>query len=346
MSRTFAVFRTLLVFFIAASAVAYPRIAAHAQGFFQGKTVRLLVGSAPGASYDSYSRSLAPYLRAKIPGNPDIIVQNMPAAGGTVAANYVYNVADRDGLTVGMFNRAAVLAAIVGDPLSKFKPANIYWLGTAASFSDNSYLFVIKGLPYTNVDQMRTAPQPISVGNSGSAPMHILKDVLGLNVKIIEGYSKSELDLAFERGEVDAEGIAYSNLQARHPEWLSKKIIRPMIQFARRDRHPDFMDVPTARELARSDEERSIVDLIDAPFLIAYPFGLPPGVPADRAETLRKAFREALEDPNYARQVRQQKLEHSPKDGDEVQSIIKDISSSSPTVIAKYKAIVGATSGD
>ena len=339
-------YRSLVALLVATSLIFCSRSIAVAQGFFQGKTIRLLVGSAPGASYDSYSRLLAPYLRAQIPGNPDIVVQNMPAAGGTVAANYVYNVAERDGLTIGMFNRAAVLSAIVGNPLSKFKPADIFWLGTAASFSDNAYLFVIKGLPYTTVDQMRNAPRPISVGNSGSAPVLILKNVLGLNVKVIEGYSKSELDLAFERGEVDGEGIAYSNLQARHPEWLSQKFVRPMIQFARRERHPDFEDVPTARELARTDEERAIIDLVDAPFLIAYPYGLPPGVPVDRADVLRKAFAAALNEPGYAQQARAQKLEYSPKTGEEVQSIISEISASSPSVVAKYKQIVGENAGD
>jgi tripartite-type tricarboxylate transporter receptor subunit TctC len=339
-------YRTLVVLFISTALLVCSQAAAAAQGFFQGKTIRLVVGSAPGASYDTYSRLLVPYLRAQIPGSPDIVVQNMPAAGGTAAANYVYNVADRDGLTIGMFNRAAVLSAVVGNPLSKFKPVDIFWLGTAASFADNAYLFVIKGLPYTTIDQMRNAPRLISVGNSGSAPVLILKDVLGLNVKVIEGYSKSELDLAFERGEVDGEGIAYSNLRARHPEWLSKKLVRPMIQFARRQRHSDFQDVPTARELARTDEERAIIDLVDAPFLIAYPYGLPPDVPTDRADVLRKAFAAALEDPAYAQQARAQKLDYSPKAGAEVQSIISEISASSPAVIARYRQIVGENAGN
>lgn len=340
-------YRILVAFFVATSFLVCSGNGAFAQSaFYQGKTIRLIVGSDAGISYDTYTRLLVPYVRAHIPGHPDIIVQNMPGAGGIVGANYIYNIASRDGLTIGMFNRAAVLSAIVGNPLSKFKPTDIFWLGTAASFSDNAYLFVIKGLPYTTIDEMRNVSRPISIGDSGSAPIRILKDILGLNVKIVQGYNKGELDLAFERGELDGEGIAYANLKARHPQWLSNKLVRPMIQFARQTRHPDFKDVPTAREVARTDEERAIVDLVDAPFLIAYPYGLPPGVPADRAQILRAAFEAALKDPAYEQEARAMKLDYSPKNGADVQSIVAGIASSSPSAIDRYKQIVGDTSGD
>jgi tripartite-type tricarboxylate transporter receptor subunit TctC len=317
-------------------------VPAAGQDFYQGKTVRLIVGSQAGASYDSYSRILAPVLGRHIPGKPTIVVQNMPGAGGMVAANHLFNVADKDGSVIGMYNRSAVLSAIVGHPQAKFKPQEIYWLGTVASFSDNAYLFIVRSaVAQMSVEDMRKGGSPVSVGNSGSAPMKVLKDVLGFNVKVIDGYGKSELDLAFERGELDGAGIAYANLQARYPHWIEKKFFRPIVQFARLDRHPNFPDVPTAREIARTPDDLALIELVDAPFLIAYPYGLAPGIPADRAAVLRAAFKSTFDDTAFRDEARSKKLEYSPKDGAELQQIVARIGASSPAVLERYKQIVG-----
>lgn len=327
---------------IAAAGLAMAPLAATAQDFYQGKTVRIIVGSQAGASYDSYARLLAPVLSRHIAGKPTVVVQNLPGAGGMVAANHIFNVAEKDGGIVGLFNRSAVLSAIVGHTQAKFQPRDIYWLGTAASFSDNAYLFVIRSeLPHRNVEDMRKAGKPISVGNSGSAPVKVLKDVLGFNVKVIDGYGKAELDLAFERGELDGAGIAYANLQARYPHWIAKKFYRPMVQFARLDRHPDFPDIPTAREIAGGAENLALIELIEAPFLLAYPFGLAPGVPPERGSLLRAAFKAAFADAAFVNETAAKKLERSPKDGAELQSIVARISASSPAVLDRYKQIVG-----
>jgi tripartite-type tricarboxylate transporter receptor subunit TctC len=206
---------------------------------------------------------------------------------------------------------------------------------------------VIKdALPYRDVAELRTSATPLHVGNSGSPLVTLLKLGLHLNVKLIEGYGKSQLDLAFERGEVDGVGIAYANMLARHPTWIKDKIARPMIQFGRTARFSVFPDVPTAREVARDEEERGLIALAEASLLIAYPFALPPKVPTERVALVRKAFIETMRDPAYRADVIKGQLDYSPRDGDDIQATISSIASMPPAIIARYKEIiVGNRSG-
>ena len=314
-----------------------------AQDFYRGKTIKLIAGSQVGASYDSYARILARHMPRHLPGQPTIVVQNMPGAEGLAAANNLYNLAERDGTTIGVLNRATVLASLVGNEQARFKSELFNWLGTTASFEDNAYLFVIRAaLPYQHVESLRTSATPLHVGNSGSPLVTLLKSGLHLNINLIEGYGKSELDLAFERGEVDGVGIAYANLVARHPTWLKNKFIRPLIQFGRSERFSVFPDVPTAREVARNPEERGLIGLAEASLLIAYPFALPPTVPLDRVAIVRKAFIDTMHDPAFREDVIKGKLDYSPKDGDEIQATISSMAGMSPAIIARYKEIAAS----
>lgn len=321
---------------------------AGAEDFYKGKTVKLIVGAAAGGGYDSHSRLVARHMTKHIPGNPNIIVQNMPAAGGIVATNHVYAIADKDGSVFGLFNRYSILAAILGNEQARFKVEEFHWLGTPASYSDNAYLFVIRAaLPHKTVEDLRKADPPLSVGNVGSAPLRVLKEALGLNLKIIEGYKGSnELDLAFERGEVDGHTVGYANMLSRQPQWIEKGFVRPMIQFGRIERLPALKDVPTAREVARTPDDRALIEFTEAPLLMAFPFAAPPGVPADRVKILRAAFKDTMDDPAYAEEVHKQRLELTPKFGDEVQEIIARMAKAPKSVIDRYNAIVGKRSGD
>jgi tripartite-type tricarboxylate transporter receptor subunit TctC len=317
---------------------------ANAEDFYQGKTIKLIAGSQVGASYDSYARIVARHMPRHIPGKPTIIVQNLPAAHGLVAANDLYNLVARDGTTMGVLNRSIVLSSIIGDEKARFKSERFNWLGTAASFADNAYLFVIRAaLPQMTIDDVRKPGSPLHVGNSGSPIIAMLDRGLGLNIKMINGYGKSELDLAFERGEVDGVGIAYANLVARHPNWLKKNFIRPLVQFGRVARFSKFPDVPTGREVARNPEQLALVEMAEATLLIAYPFALPPGVPAERVAMIRRAFMETMNDPAYRADVLKGKLDYSPRDGDGVQATIARIAKMSPAVIARYKEVVLST---
>lgn len=320
---------------------------AAAQDFYKGKTVKLIVGAAAGGGYDTHSRMIAKHMTKHIAGNPGIVVMNMPAAGGLVATNHVYALADKDGSSIGLFNRYSILAGVLGNEQARFKVEEFHWLGTPASYSDNAYLFVIRSaLPHKTVEDLRKADPPLSVGNVGSAPVRVLKEALGLNLKIIEGYKgSSELDLAFERGEVDGHTVGWANMLSRQPEWIEKNFIRPIIQFGRVDRLPALKDVPTAREVAATPEARALIEFTETPLMMAFPFAAPPGVPADRVTILRQAFRGTMNDNDYRADVVKSKLEYSPKYGDEVQEIIASMARTPKEVTDRYKAIEGTRTG-
>ena len=314
---------------------------AAADDFYKGKTVKIIVSSAAGGSYDANARVLAAHWARHVPGTPNIIIQFMPGANGLVATNHVYNIAAKDGLTVGLFNRNIVAAPILGNSEARFKPENFNWLGTTASFAEDAYVVLIRAsLPQKTVDDMRKANPPVIMGNAGTAIVHVLNDALGLNLKIVEGYEKDTLDLAFERGEVDGESISYSAILSRKQHWIEKNLFRTVIQVGRTSRLEALPDVPTARELAKNQESLSLIELAEAPMLMAYPFALPPGVPADRVKMLQTSFMETVNDPEYVGEVKSKKMEYSPRSGSELQSIISDMAKAPKSAIDRYNALI------
>jgi tripartite-type tricarboxylate transporter receptor subunit TctC len=316
---------------------------AAAQEFYSGKQIRIVVGSAAGGGYDQYARMLQRHMPKHIPGNPSVIVVNMPGAGGLTAANHLYNIAEKDGTVFATLNRYTAVMPILGVEQAKFTTDGFQWLGTTASYSDNSYLmFVRSAMPHKTVEDMRNPDLPLHIGITGTDVPAILKEALGLNFKIIGGYkSHEEMAAAFERGELDALTDGYISMKATKPEWIDKKFIRPMIQFGRVDRLPEMADTPTARELARTPEDRELIEFAEAPLLMARPFATPPGVPADRVEILRAAFMKTMTDPDYLTESQAQKLEYTPKDGAAVQKVVQDLAKVSPAVVARYLKALG-----
>lgn len=323
----------LSIFALAAST------AAKAQDFYKGKTVKIVVGSSAGGGYDAYARLLARHMPKYIPGEPTMVVVNMPGADGIIAANHLDNLAERDGTVFGTFNRYVVLLKLLGSQQAKFDPEKLSWIGTTASYSDNAYLLVIRSaLPHRTVDDLRNPQMPIHMGTTGTDVPAILKEALGLNLKLVSGYKGSDdLELAFTRSEVDGHTSGWSSIQSRHADWLTSNFIRPMIQFGRIDRIASLPDVPTARELAKTAEDRALIEFSELPLLIARPFAAPPGVPADRLAILRQAFMKAVADPQYLEEGNKQKLELTPKDGAEVSRLVQSITSAPASVVDRYK---------
>lgn len=324
----------------AAAAVGSP---ASAQDFYAGKQVRVIVSSAAGGGYDAYARLLQRHMPKYIPGNPTLVVMNMPGAGGLIAANHVANIAEKDGTVFGTFNRYSAVMPLLGSDQAKFKAEDFQWLGTTASYSDNSYLLVIRAaLPHKTIADLRNPDMPIHIGNTGTDVPAILKEALGLNFKLVSGYKGSdEMEIAFERGEVDGHTSGYNSILSRHPEWIEKGFIRPVIQFGRIDRLPALKDVPTARELAQTPSDRALVEFAELPLLMARPFAAPPGVPADRVAILRAAFMKVMADPGYIEDGQKQKLELTPKSGEEVQAIVASLAKVEPAVVQRYLKALG-----
>jgi tripartite-type tricarboxylate transporter receptor subunit TctC len=313
-----------------------------AQDFYHGRVIRLIVGASAAGGYSLNARTVARYMPKYIRGNPNIVVVNMPAGAGIAAINHLYNIADKDGTVFGLFNRYTVLLPILGVEQAKYKSEEFNWLGTTADYSDNAYLFVIRAnLPLTDIESVRKANPPLNVGLMGAAPIQVINEALGLNLKMISGYTTDKLDIAFENGEVDGYTIGYQTLLSRKPDWLEKRIARPMIQFGRTDRHPDLPNVPTARELATTPEQLAMIGFVEAPLMIGYPFALPPGVPAERVAVLRKAFQDTMNDPAFQAEMKRQSLDFAPRDGETIADTVKQLSKAPASVIERYRALVG-----
>jgi tripartite-type tricarboxylate transporter receptor subunit TctC len=328
--------------------------AAAQQDFYRGKTIRLIIGYGTGGGYDTYARLLARYMGRHLPGNPTIVPQNMPGAGSTAAANYIFNVAPKDGTAFGTFARALPLSGVI-DPSNKaikFKPEKFTWIGSSSSYKNDAYLLLVRSeLPVKTVADLRGANAKritLAATNAGSTSYDVpvqLLDVLGLNIKIIHGYPDgAAMSLAVERKEVDGRMIGLSSIQATQPEWLGENgFMRPLLQFGRRTRHPLVKNIPMARELATGPEDAALIELLEMPFFLARPYAAPPDVPKDRAAILMKAFMATHEDKDYLADAKKQKMDVSPIDGDDIRELLERMANVSPKIVERYLAIAAKT---
>jgi tripartite-type tricarboxylate transporter receptor subunit TctC len=320
--------------------------AARAEGvadFYTGRQIELIVGAGAGGGYDAYARLFARYLADYLPGHPAIVVQNMPGAGGMRAANYLYNVAPRDGSAIGTFAHDLVATGLVGGSTSaQYDSSKFTWLGSASSFAGDAYLLIARpGAPVGDAAAVRAAGRSTLLvgasaqGGGTSDVAALLRDVLGFNLKLIAGYPDSNaMFLAMERGEIDARLTAISVLRLARPQWLLPSSgLHVIVQFARASRHPDFPDVPTARELTGNDRDRALIELMELPYFLDRPFMAPPNVPRERAQALMQAFRAAAADPRVRAEAVRLKLDLSPIDGTEVEAAIARIAAAPPDAL-------------
>ena len=222
--------------------------------FYKGKQVRVIVGYGTGGGYDVYARLLARHMGKYIPGNPTLVVQNMPGAASLVSANYLYNVAPKDGTVFGTFDRGTPLMAILGgNPNVTFDPTKLTWLGSSSSAADDSFLlYARKDAKVKTVEDLRRPNGPkllVGVTAKGATDTEVaklLRDVLHLNVQMFPGYpGASDIFLAIDRGEVDARLLGLSAVNSTKPEWLRPdSSMHVLVQIARTTRHPLFPECP------------------------------------------------------------------------------------------------------
>src|SRR2546421_7210836 len=329
----------------AATVLATALAVAHAHAdavadFYKRRHVDLIVGSGPGGGYDIYARLLARHLGKFIPGHPPIIVQNMPGGGSLRAVNFLYNLAPKDGTAIGTFTRNMPLIGLLGGNANvQFDPRRLTWLGSASSFVNDAYILIVrKDAPVKSIDEARRADLPGLVlgatadGGTGNDVPIILRDTIGLHVKQVVGYPDSaSIFLAIERGEVHGRTVDLSTVRSVKPEWLKPDGgFRVFVQFARATRHPDFPDVPTARELAQNEAARALIQLAELPYAMSRPFAAPPDLPPDRAKALQRAFLAVHDDPQYLEDAAKLRVDVSPIGGDGVLRAIDGIGAASP----------------
>jgi len=323
--------------------------------FYRGKQVSLIVGYGTGGGYDVYGRLFARHLGRHIPGHPNVVVQNMPGAGSLRAANHLYTAAPKDGTAIGTFGRDMPLIGIIGHNTNvRFEARQFTWLGSSSSYANDAYmLFVRKDAAVTTIEQARrTGGTPLILGgtaegSTGNDVPILLRDALGLNIKLIAGYPDgAALFIAVDRKELDGRLIGLSATQSNRPDWLRPESgMRILLQFARQTRHPQFPDVPTARELAPDGRARALIGLAELPYQLSRPFAAPPGIPADRARALQAAFLAVHRDPLYLEDAARLKVDVSPIGAEEVLRAIDGIASAPADLLDYMKKLLAEQKG-
>ncbi|HEY7666043.1 MAG TPA: hypothetical protein VH934_23235 [Xanthobacteraceae bacterium] len=340
---------------IAALCAAVPAHADAVADFYRGKQVNLIVGYGPGGGYDVYARLLARYFGRFVPGRPTVVVQNMPGAGSLRAVNYLYNVAPKDGTAIAMFSRNMPLMGLLGANANvQFNPRKLTWLGSTSSFLNDAYILIVrKDAPVKSIQEACGAGFPPLVlggtaeGATGNDVPIILRDTIGLHVKQVVGYPDSAaIFLAIERGEVHGRTVDLSSVRSVRPDWLkSGGDYRVLVQFARATRHPDLPEAPTARELAKNDTARALIELTELPYALSRPFAAPPDLPAERAQALQRAFLAVHGDPEYLQEAARLRVDVSPIGGEGVLQAIDRIAGAPPELLDYVRKLLAETRG-
>jgi tripartite-type tricarboxylate transporter receptor subunit TctC len=305
--------------------------------FYKGKNVDVYIGTSVGGGYDTYARLLSRHIGKYIPGNPNVVPRNMEGGGGMRLANYLYNAANKDGATFGIFNRGVGFDQLLGSKSPQFEATKFSWVGSTNNEISVCVVWHTAGV--TNWEQVRT--QEVVVGASGPAAdtfqfPKIANAVLGTKFKIISGYpGGNDIDIAMERGEVQGRcGWSWTAVKVTHQPWLDQKKINILFQMAL-SKHADLPNVPLIVDLAKTDEERAIFKMIFARQVMAWPFAAPPGVPKDRADALRKAFMDTMKDKDFLAEANKGNLDINPVSGDEIQKLVVDIYSTPAAIVQK-----------
>jgi tripartite-type tricarboxylate transporter receptor subunit TctC len=318
--------------------------------FYQGKTIRIIVGSDSGGLYDLWARLFAKHMPKHIPGNPNMIVQNMPGAGGLAATNYLYGLTKSDGLTLGMFQAHRYMQQLTGAEEVKFDLRKFNWIGT---MEKTEVMFYVRAdVPYKSFDDVLKSSEPLKCGATGSTDgtyllAKIFEETLGAKFNLVVGYqSGNAIDLAMEKGEVVCRGMIVTGHFSREPflTWHKKGFDRHLAQSGQK-RDPRMAEVPSLVELMdkykTSDVSRRVAQVILAGNEYGRPMVATPGVASDRVRILREAYSRALKDPQLLEEAKQSKLEVEPASGEELQALTERVMNQSPEVIERVKRLVG-----
>jgi tripartite-type tricarboxylate transporter receptor subunit TctC len=337
--------RSLGLALMAMAVFAHP---AHAQDdFYKGKTVRLLIGQPPGGGYDTYARLFARFLPQVLPGQPQVVLQHMPGAGALVMANYLYSSqAPRDGTTIALGSGGIVTAALFGIPNARFDARRFSWIGNMNSEIGITVAWHASPLKAAAELFERDFIAGGSGANSDSVVFpNLMNAVMGTRFKVVPGYKgMAEIVLAMERGEVQGTGNwHYSSIVFNRPDWLRDQKIRLVLQIGLR-RHPQLPDVPTVLDIARTPEQKDVLQLVLAQQLIGRPIMGPPDLPAERLALLRKAFDAMMRDPAFVAEAERSKIEvNEPMGGDAVQQAVEALHNADPALIRKASAAFPGT---
>jgi tripartite-type tricarboxylate transporter receptor subunit TctC len=310
-----------------------------AENFYAGKTIRVTVGLAPGGGYDTYARAIARHMGKHIPGNPSFVVDNMEGAGSLIAANYTYNKADRDGTFIGVWNSAYVLYQALGDRAVRLDAKKLNWIGAPVKGSPGCNIMAFTGLK--TMDDVVKSGKPLKMGSTRAGSTYndlplILNQTVGSKFNVINGYKgTSVITVAMRSKELDGGCWGWESARVTARAMLDaqgdQKLIPILVH--RKWEDPELKDVPLTRDYIKSKAGKDGVELYNAwinQYEFQRPWVAPPGVPKDRVEILRKAFKETMQDPEFVAEAKKGKLEMEYVSADEINGLVKEILSISP----------------
>ena len=311
--------------------------------FYNGRTVTILVGSGAGGITDTSARIMGRYLEQYIPGNPTVIVQNMPGGGSVTMANHVYRSSSADGLTLGYPLPGILTAQLMEPNRAKYDAREFTWIGSL--FKATNTLSVKTPAAVATIDDARTTE--IIIGSTGrGSPLYqfpaMTKALLDLPMRIITGYEGSgDITLAMDRGEVDGQGPALDYWEISRPGWVTDGSLVHLVHIGPAD-GARIPNVPHLRDLVATDRERQLVDFLEIGANLGWPLFAPPGVPADRASALQQAFIALSQNPEFASAVEETiGSQLNPTVGDDLREFVQSALDTPPDIIDEAKAILG-----
>ena len=324
------------------------------ESFYKDKQLTAIVPYGPGGGFDVLTRLVAQHMGKYIPGDPRIIVQNMPGAGSLLATNYLYSLAPKDGTVFALLARNMPMIALLGhNPNVRFDPRQFTWLGSSSNFSHDAYVFIArKDAPAKSIADLQHGIYPQMIiggtaeGSSSADVPKILKDALGLKFKLVLGYRDSAaLSLAMESGEIAGRMVELSAVRSTRPAWLKPDSDYHLLaQYARVTRLADFPDVPTARELAPNDNARELIEFTEAPLVtMSWPFAAPPGIPADRTKILRDAFTAVHHDPQFLAEAKAAGFDIELVSPQGILDSINKMAQARPEVLDYVRSLIGGS---
>ncbi len=312
------------------------------EDFYRGRTISIVVATSAAGAYDILARVLSQHLGNHIPGRPSIIVRNMPGGGGIAGANWLYNVAQKDGTVIGALLNIGAFEPVFGTEGIRYDATKLTWLGS--SDPDTGFLAIWHTVPVSSIEDLRKTEVTVGTSGPASSPSFFARlemEVLKAKLKIIAGYpGQNEAFLALERGELDGyPSVFYSSLTAFKPEWVRDKMIKLMVQFGSKTR-PEFPDVPSIMDIVKEADDRLLAQAAFALTDIGRPYVLPPGVPEARASAVKAAMRATFADQAFLADARQAGLQvDAPQDAQQVQAIIDRVYRMPAKIIDRLKRL-------
>jgi tripartite-type tricarboxylate transporter receptor subunit TctC len=313
--------------------------------YYRGKQLRMVVGTGPGGGYDLFARAVARHIVNHIPGNPTVIVQNQPAAGGLVMTNQLYSLGPKDGTVIAAPINGIPTAPLLEPAGARFDAAKLNWIGSTNRETYVAYAWHTAGV--RSLAELMQKELIVGATAAGTTLVDfplVTNKFLGTRFKVVRGYdSTPQINVAMERGEVEGiGGIGWQSVKTQIPQWIAEKKLTVIAQYGLH-RDPELAQAPTMLELAKTDADRAALTMMFARTEYGRPYFVPPDVPAARVEALRRAFDATMKDPHFIADAAQLQLELSPTTGEEVQALVAKLAGTPTDVVARVRAALDAS---